>query len=212
MDLFLLLGADMATERLLLLGFSRDSAAAAQEAKSRAAAEDCHTSLAVKMDDDFGPNMKSWFMVLGMDSDEADETILGIARDIGDMIREQQPNRKPVKLVHRDDVPMQLTEQVVAHMQEQFPGYKVRFAGDYPEGELPPEIIAAHAELEELFGRSLASGMCVRCKATISGYPNGSKTISESSAPRGWKLFRDMSGQPEFWECPDHGSDDDGDD
>lgn len=93
----------------------------------------------------------------------------------------------PSKLVHRDDLPIDVAEQVVSAIQNEFPDHKVVFAGDLPA------TAENAAEVERVMGYIAdcgERGVCYGCETPI---PN----IPQTDDPAAWEAWR----IPEDWVC-----------
>ena len=62
-------------------------------------------------------------------------------------------------MIHRDDMPDKLLEK----LEELFPGMKILFAGDQPEGSLSFETKRAIAGLQQMADLSSKTGKCIHC-------------------------------------------------
>lgn len=110
--------------------------------------------------------------------------------------------------LHRDDLPMDVAEQVVARIQEQFPGMRVVFAGDHP-GDLPDGVKRAIESLNWKMSESMTRGICMDCGAAMEGYPAFTKTPEgyadfpgDWRPQRGWRHFADtIGGKFSHWQC-----------
>lgn len=112
-----------------------------------------------------------------------------------------------MNLAHRDDLPMEVAEAFERMIKEQFPGMKVVFAGDAPEGVLPPEKRKELEEFMEYQDELFRSGRCQDCGKQIEPWPpEDLNATAESIQTEGWKLF--YQGQyegkrPAAWQCPE---------
>lgn len=103
------------------------------------------------------------------------------------------------KLVHRDDMDMDVAEEMVARMQEMFPGFKVVFAGDQPD--LPDEVKQAAIDLEAHMKEARESGKCIDCGAQMPNFPP-TGDIDKWEPPEGWRFFTGPEGRLQAWQCP----------
>lgn len=103
--------------------------------------------------------------------------------------------------VHRDDLPFEVAEDLIAQMKEMFPGMKnVRFAGDIPEDELPEEVHETVRRLEAMSEKSLKEGSCIDCGRCMDNYPDC--IIGATKMPDGWRLFHDtQTKEPKAFQC-----------
>lgn len=111
-------------------------------------------------------------------------------------------------LPHRDDVDIDMMEAIEAAVQEQFPGYKIRFTGDVPEDQLPPEVAHRMRKLQAAFSESLAEGCCWKCRKSIPGYEKWVERCDDGTdeplpLPEGFGLIKQINGHPLAWECDD---------
>ena len=105
------------------------------------------------------------------------------------------------KLIHRDDIPMEVMQGFEAMLQEQYPGFKVVCAGDLPEGQVSEEVAESLKELEDHYRRSLVEGKCVDCGKQMENFPPDD---DDWEPPRGWGWFTDFgTGSPQAWQCPE---------
>ena len=112
---------------------------------------------------------------------------------------------EPKNLIHRDDMDMGDAEELVRHLQEEHPGLRVVFAGDVPDGQLPPAVREAAAQIEEAFQHSMLTGACLDCGAVMPNYPKPGEDMAADWQPaEGWKHFQ-MRGPDGLiaWQCPD---------
>lgn len=105
--------------------------------------------------------------------------------------------------IHRDDVPMDLSQEIERQFAESHPGMKVVFVGDLP-GELPPEVAERVAAIERLHMESLFNGACLDCGAKMPNWPETPEGMDDTWQPApGWRLFTDMrTKEPSAWQCP----------
>lgn len=105
--------------------------------------------------------------------------------------------------LHRDDLPMELVEQLEKELAEKFPGVKLVCVGDVP-GEMPPEIQALIDEANQKQYESLCHGTCFDCGAKMPDYPDNFQEIPDDwRPPAGWKVLTEVgSGAPAGWICP----------
>jgi hypothetical protein len=103
----------------------------------------------------------------------------------------------PEKLIHRDDIPMDVMEDI----QELFPDMKIVCAGDIPEGQIPEDMREAIATIEAKFLKSIVEGKCVDCGKKIHDFPPVDWSVWK--LPDGWRYFTDFSGSPQAFQCPE---------
>src|SRR5947199_924463 len=96
-----------------------------------------------------------------------------------------RPSMEPI---HRDDLPMDVAEEMVKKLQELHPGFKVVFAGDQPGG-VTPELQAELDALLEAQQRAFADGRCMDCDKQMPGWPW--KDGAPDQLPEGWAYFTD---------------------
>ena len=102
--------------------------------------------------------------------------------------------------IHRDDLPMDVAEEIVKKLQELHPDCKVVFAGDQP-GAVPAELQAELDQLLEAQQQAFADGRCMDCDQPMPGWP--SQGGAPEMLPDGWTYFTDLKDQPMGWLCPD---------
>jgi hypothetical protein len=103
--------------------------------------------------------------------------------------------------IHRDDIPLEAMEKIERFVQEQFPGMKVKCAGDHP-GELPEELKEQIELIEKAFKHSMMHGLCIDCGAQMPGY-DSIATDDNWEPVEGWRYFKLVStGEPQGWQCP----------
>ncbi len=98
------------------------------------------------------------------------------------LFRRHAPSSMP-PLIHRDDVPFELAEEIEAKLKEQYPGYTIRYAGDRPE-DLPAAARDYAEELARKFRYSIEHGTCLGCGKKYPGaWPE------EGDLGFGWSLY-----------------------
>ena len=73
--------------------------------------------------------------------------------------------------IHRDDLPMDVAEEMVKKLQELHPGCKIVFMGDQPGG-VPPEMQADLDQFAQAQERAFAEGRCMDCEKPMPGWPS----------------------------------------
>ena len=104
-----------------------------------------------------------------------------------------------MELIRRDDVPMDLIEQI----QAEHPDAKLIFAGQDPDS-LPQHVKDYIAGLQERMTQMLLAGLCVDCGAKIPGtWP----PEENYQVPENWSFFTDtVSGDLTALQCPECGA------
>ena len=102
--------------------------------------------------------------------------------------------------IHRDDLPMDVAEEMVKKLQELHPGCKIVFMGDQPGG-VPPEMQADLDQFAQAQERAFAEGRCMDCDKPMPGWP--SQGGAPDQLPDGWTYFTDLKDQPMGWLCPE---------
>lgn len=74
--------------------------------------------------------------------------------------------------LHRDDIPYEDAEGIVAELKAMYPGMEVVFAGDMPEDRRTPELTAAMAALEDMHRKLRENGQCIDCGRQMPGWPD----------------------------------------
>ncbi len=115
-------------------------------------------------------------------------------------MRVSEPEKKDddelIRLMHRDDLPMDVAE-AVEQAKQMFPGFEVRFAGDEPPESLPPQI----KEWQEHMRQSLVEGRCVDCGVQMENWADLEK--EDWQPPNGWCSFHEgPDDQIAGWQCP----------
>ncbi len=94
-------------------------------------------------------------------------------------------------LIHRDDVPADLAEEIVKNMKKDFPECKVVFAGDKP-GEVPQEVQDEQAKIIKVAAQRFCKGQCFECGADMPmEWP---PRDDEWELPTGWGICTEMYG------------------
>ncbi len=113
---------------------------------------------------------------------------------------------RKIEPLHRDDVPFETAEEIVAEMQKKFPGMKIVFAGDH-EAECPPEIMESLKQIEAMHERSMALGRCIDCDAQMPNYMKPEMTDAQLDAWKpspGWSTFSNLGNDGIVaWQCPE---------
>jgi hypothetical protein len=105
-----------------------------------------------------------------------------------------QPTEPVKKMIHRDDVPLELVSEIERQMAEKFPGKKIVFVGDVPENELPQGIKEAMEALDEHWKHCFVHGLCVDCAAKLPGiWPPPEE--GDWDLPDGWKVMYEGLGE-----------------
>lgn len=104
------------------------------------------------------------------------------------------------QLIHRDDLPFEIVEELEEKFADLFPGMKVRFAGDLPDGEVPQNVLDALAAINQKHDTSLVSGSCLDCGRTMPGFDLDE---DEFDLPPGWRIFNGDNGEPCAFQCPE---------
>lgn len=109
------------------------------------------------------------------------------------------------KPLHRDDVPPEVLEEIVAALQAEHPDCKIQFAGDSDDPKVQAKQQEILEQLDEISARSAATGCCVDCGAIMPGYPAQDAPFPDGWRPaKGWRHFTRIQ-DDEFtgWQCPD---------
>lgn len=108
---------------------------------------------------------------------------------------------------HRDDIPMEVAEGIVKHLQELMPGYKVVFAGDAPidqQLEMAPQF----QNFTDAVNKAFVDGGCFYCGKKLPGWPD---SLEDDAAWEAWQPPIDWNriplgpddDSPMIFECPD---------
>lgn len=73
--------------------------------------------------------------------------------------------------IHRDDLDMDLVNAIEEAFGEMFPGKKLVFAGDLPEGELPDEMKNFEKKLIDHYNDATCQGKCGDCGKQMKNWP-----------------------------------------
>lgn len=106
-----------------------------------------------------------------------------------------------IRPIHRDDLDMDVVAEIEAQFKETMPGYKVVFAGDHPETELPEGL----KKLQEAMEHALANGLCFDCGIKMPNWPDGPESMPDDWRPAdGWRWFTDAATKEVVqWQCPE---------
>ena len=110
---------------------------------------------------------------------------------------------KEERLIHRDDVPMDVAESIVADLQAMYPGYTVQFAGDSGN----PKAAEAAKQLGDELAKLLVEGRCMDCGRQMEGWP-GAEMADDWRPNEGWCHFSDYNDELMGWQCPECDVDD----
>jgi len=117
-------------------------------------------------------------------------------------VSEDQNEFKSLRLVNRDDLDMDVAEEVTAKLGEMFPGMKVVFAGDVPQ--LPPNVQHAVDALRERHLQLMLQGRCIDCERQMPGWEELMESDEDDAQwPQGWRTFT-VLGSDELmgFQCP----------
>ena len=107
------------------------------------------------------------------------------------------------KLIHRDDLPMDLAEAVVGALKGVGgDNKKVVFAGDLPEDQ-QAECADMLRRIEEQESRAIAEGLCRDCGKRVPGNwpPTPDAGGQEFKLPDGWRWWRCIGPGGRFIQC-----------
>jgi hypothetical protein len=105
---------------------------------------------------------------------------------------------------HRDDLDYPVAEGIEEAFKSIFPGVKVVFAGDMPEGSIPEEVLAQMRAIEERSARSLAEGRCFDCDKQIPGpWPPSQNDDGGATLPEGWSYYSNAGDGGGMLICPE---------
>lgn len=111
------------------------------------------------------------------------------------------PNDEPLMPLAKAEA---LPPELLAAMQEKFPGMQIICAGDVPNMALPPGLIADLEELERQHARSLGEGRCLDCDCQMPDYPATGEAMETFKPAEGWTWFTNTAtGDIVAWQCPD---------
>lgn len=109
-------------------------------------------------------------------------------------------------MLHRDDLPMELAEEVTRKLKELYPGMKVMFAGDCPDSAV---LVRANQALEALQRKneeSLMNGTCIDCGRQMPGYSTEWREDrgADWAPAEGWVWFSiPQTDEVVSWQCPE---------
>jgi hypothetical protein len=114
-----------------------------------------------------------------------------------------QPSRA---MLHRDDVPMEVAEQIGRVLTEKFPGETLVFPGDIPEGPEREFAERAVARTDDMIRERFRRGQCFICGAQYGGsYPPISDAALNAWDQSGWCVLGDGArprAPPDRVACP----------
>jgi hypothetical protein len=114
---------------------------------------------------------------------------------------ENNPEDKKRKPLHRDDIDMDIAEEITYKLSEMFPGFKIAFAGDVPEAE-GDEVNENVELLNKKFEDSLNKGICFDCGRQMDKVPQNEKEI-EQKRKEGWGTLGSFGDDTiTAWICP----------
>jgi len=89
--------------------------------------------------------------------------------------------------IHRDDLDLDVVEQLERYMEERYPGSKLIFSGDIPEDERDEEHVQKYAMQAEMIDAKMALsrnfGYCNDCGLKMDGFP---KVTLYPDDPKKW--------------------------
>ena len=101
--------------------------------------------------------------------------------------------------LHRDDVPYDVAEEIVAELKRRYPGMNIVFAGDHPTEESDQ----AFAAYEEHRLGLLARGACMDCGKQMPGWEEIVQS-DNPQVPKGWRWFTNTAnGDLMGFQCPE---------
>jgi hypothetical protein len=113
-------------------------------------------------------------------------------------------------ITKREDFDDRELAEIEAEAARRYPGKTVKFAGDMPFDQLPPDVQRAVAELERLNNESLVLGTCFDCHAQMPDYPAEADDFPSDWRPAsGWNWVEDRNKNPMHWLCPECAQKDD---
>ena len=102
-----------------------------------------------------------------------------------------------MKPIHRDD----LDPEMLAMLQEKFPGFKIICAGDLPEDQITDRLKDAMAKIETKSSESVINGTCIDCGAVMPNYPPDS---ADWEPAEDWRYFTAHNREDIVaWQCPE---------
>lgn len=115
-------------------------------------------------------------------------------------------NVPPPQLLHRDDIPMDVAEEIVAMLKKAHPGYEVVFAGDTPES-YQQAMAPASQRFTDAVCRAFADGCCFYCGKAMQGIPDEADELAwvDWKPPQDWGFISigPSDDSPIIIECPD---------
>ena len=113
-------------------------------------------------------------------------------------------DKNDLPLLHRDDIPMEMAEDLVAKMKELYgDDIKVKFVGDATTKELealPKEFLEAQKKFYDHTVKCFVQGLCHSCEAK---FPGEWPPTDEENWLQGWSYYSiDSEKQPPMLICP----------
>lgn len=117
-------------------------------------------------------------------------------------------------LVHRDDIPYPLMEQLERDVAKAFPGMKVICVGDLPPEQIPLEVREQVQRFKQQCRASREQGLCLHCGRAMPNYQQLLVAVQsrDAQALRAWQpaegwgfSFVGFKKPKEFlgWICPE---------
>ncbi len=107
-----------------------------------------------------------------------------------------------LKPIHHDDV----SPELMAAIEANFPGMKVVCAGDQPADQpLPADVQEMLDELEKRHKESIVNGTCIDCGAQMPNYTPEEFDKDDWKPAKGWSWFTDGESEDRHivaWQCP----------
>jgi hypothetical protein len=90
-------------------------------------------------------------------------------------------------LIHRDDLPFEVAEELVKQLQKDYPGKKIVFAGDVAGVDQEIEELINSITLRQL--EHIVEGYCFDCGAV---FPRPWPPEGDGPLPKGWTLYENI--------------------
>lgn len=106
-----------------------------------------------------------------------------------------------MELIHRDDIPFEIVEELVKALQELHPGMKIVFAGDMSPEDMTEEVTAVSESIIKRQLEHIAEGYCFDCGKIC---PRPWPPEGDGTLPEGWVIYTEIeSSKNPILTCPE---------